>query len=86
MREEIKEVKHFWQEYRAAVSSQGVTDSGADWFVRWAQRFARAMPDIPLRARTKAHVRAFLSDLAQQAHVESWQADQAQEALRVLYQ
>jgi Phage integrase, N-terminal SAM-like domain len=43
------------------------------------------MPGLPLRARTKAHVRAFLSDLAQQAHVESWQVDQAQEALRALY-
>jgi Phage integrase, N-terminal SAM-like domain len=86
MHKEPKEVKHFWQEYRAAVSSQGVPDSKVDWFVRWAQRFARAMPSIPLRARTKAHVRAFLSDLAQQVHVESWQAEQAQEALRVLYQ
>jgi hypothetical protein len=59
MHKEPKEVKHFWQEYRAAVSSQGVPDSKVDWFVRWAQRFARAMPSIPLRARTKAHVRVF---------------------------
>jgi Phage integrase, N-terminal SAM-like domain len=86
MQEETNDVKHLWREYRAAASSQGVPDSRADWFVRWAQRFARAMPGLPLRARTKAHVRAFLSDLAQQAHVESWQVDQAQEALRVLYQ
>jgi integrase len=44
------------------------------------------MPGIPLRARTKVQVRAFLSHLVQQAHVESWQVNQAQEALRVLYQ
>jgi hypothetical protein len=31
-------------------------------------------------------VRAFLTDLGQQAKVEPWQVDQAQEALRVLYQ
>jgi Phage integrase, N-terminal SAM-like domain len=86
MQEETKEVKRLWQEYRAAVSSQGVPDSRADWFVRWAQRFAHPMPGIPLRARTKVQVRAFLSDLAQQAHVESWQVNQAQESLRVLYQ
>jgi hypothetical protein len=56
MREETKEVKHLWQEYRAAVSSQGVPDSRADWFVRWAQRFARAMLGLPLRALTKAYM------------------------------
>jgi integron integrase len=44
------------------------------------------MSGIPLRSRTKVQVRAFLSDLAQQAHVESWQVNQAQESLRVLYQ
>ena len=86
MQEDSKEVKRFWREYRAAVSSHGVPDPRADWFVRWAQRFARAMPGMPLGGRTKAHVRAFLSNLAHQAHVEPWQADQAQEALRVLYQ
>ena len=86
MQEEIKHVKPFWQEYRAAILSQGVSQARADWFVRWAQRFARAVPGVPLRARTQAHVRAFLSDLAQQAHVQPWQVDQAQEALRVLYQ
>lgn len=31
-------------------------------------------------------MRASLTDLGQQAKVESWQVDQAQEALRVLYQ
>jgi hypothetical protein len=63
MRKDTNEVKHFWQEYRAAVASQGVPDSRADWLARWAQRFACAAPGVPLRARTEAHVRAFLSDL-----------------------
>jgi hypothetical protein len=86
MVEDIKRVKDFWQEYRAAVLRQGLPQARAEWFVRWAQRFARAVPGVPLRARTEAHVRAFLSDLVQQAHVEPWQVEQAQEALRVLYQ
>jgi hypothetical protein len=34
MQEGTKEVKRLWQEYRAAVSSQGVPDSRADWCVR----------------------------------------------------
>jgi hypothetical protein len=86
MAENIKRVKDFWQEYRAAVLRQGVPPARAEWFVRWAQRFARAATGVPLRTRTEAHVRAFLSDLEGQAHVEPWQVEQAQEALRVLYQ
>jgi Phage integrase, N-terminal SAM-like domain/Phage integrase family len=86
MVEDIKRVKDFWQEYRAAVLRQGLPQARAEWFVRWAQRFARAVPGVPLRTRTEAHVRAFLSDLVQQAHVEPWQVEQALGALRVLYQ
>jgi hypothetical protein len=86
MLEETRQIKPFWQAYRAAVSSQGVPDSRADWFVRWAQQFAHAIPGIALRARTQADVGASLGELAQQAHVESWQDDQAQEALRAPYQ
>jgi hypothetical protein len=44
------------------------------------------VPGVPLRIPTEAHVRTFLSDLKGQVHVEPWQVEQAQEALRVLYQ
>jgi hypothetical protein len=70
MVEEIKRVKYSWQEYRATVLRQGVPPARAEWFVRWAQRFARAVPGEPLRARSEAHVKAFLRDLETQAHVE----------------
>jgi hypothetical protein len=63
-----------------------VPQARAERFVRWAQRFTRSGLGVPLRTRTAAHVRAFLSDLAQQTNVEPWRVDQAQEAPRVLYQ
>jgi hypothetical protein len=40
-----------------------------------------AVLDVPLRARTTVYVRAFLSDLGQQAKVEPSKANQVQEAL-----
>ena len=63
MAEDLKRVKEFWQEYRAAVLRQGVAQAKAEWFVRWAQRFARAVPGVSLR------------DLESQTHVEAWQVD-----------
>ena len=86
MAEDLKRVKEFWQAYRAAVLRQGVTQAKAEWFVRWAQRFAQAVPGVSLRARTEAHGRAFLRDLESQTHVEAWQVERAPEALRMLYQ
>ena len=86
MAEDLKRVKECWQKYRAAVLRQGVAQAKAEGFVRWAQRFAQAVPGVSLRARTEAHGRAFLRDLDSRTHVEAWQVEQAQEALRVPYQ
>jgi hypothetical protein len=86
MSRDSSEVKNFWQEYQAAVLRQGIPQAKSEWYGRWAQRFTRFVPDLPLRACTAAHVRAFLTDLGHQSKVEPWQVDQAQEALRVLYQ
>jgi hypothetical protein len=86
MNSEALNVNKFWQQYQAAVLRQGVPQARAEWFVRWAQHLTRSGLGVPLRTRTAAHVRAFLSDLAHQTNVEPWQVDQAQEVLRVLYQ
>jgi hypothetical protein len=86
MSRDSSEVKNFWQEYQAAVLRQGIPQAKSEWYRRWARRVTRFVPDLPLRACTAAHVRAFLSDLGQQSKVVPWQVDQAQEALRVLYQ
>jgi hypothetical protein len=84
MHTEALEVNHFWQEYRTAVLRQGAPQARAEWFLRWVQRLERSGPDVPLRTQTAAAMRAFLSDLRHWANVESWQADQAQEALQTL--
>jgi hypothetical protein len=78
--------KDFWQEYRAVVLGQGVPKVRAEWFVKWARKFASFVRGVPLRLRTAEHVRAFLSGLGHQVNVEQWQMDQAEEALRMLYQ
>jgi hypothetical protein len=80
------EVSHFWQAYRAVVLRQGLPHARRDCCVRWARRFVRSGPGVPLRAGTAAHVRALVSDLGPQASLEPWQVNQAQGALRVLLQ
>jgi hypothetical protein len=86
MAEELKRVKECWQAYGAAVLRQSVPPTRADRLGRWAQRFAGALPAIPLRERSEAHVRGFPCDLEGQPHVEPWPVAPAREALRVLDQ
>lgn len=86
MAEGLKRVKECWQAYRAAVLRQGIPPTRADWLGRRAQRFARALPAIPLRERSEAHVRGFPRDLEAQPHVEPWPVAPAREALRGLGQ
>jgi hypothetical protein len=86
MNREAKQVKHCRQDYRAAVLSQVAPQARPEWLVRWAQRFASALPGVPCRSRTAEYMKASLSNLGPQANVELWQVEQAQEARRALYQ
>jgi hypothetical protein len=70
MNSEAKQVKQFWQDYRAAVLSQRVPQASAEWLVRWAQRFDSALPGVPLHSRAAEHVKTFLRHLGPQTNGE----------------
>lgn len=78
--------KDFWEKYRTCVLNQEVPEVRAEWYVKWAKKFARSMPGIPLRLRTAEHVSSFLYGLKSQGKLEEWQVYQAGDALRILYQ
>jgi integron integrase len=78
--------KEFWQEYRNIVLKQGVQQSSTEWYVTWAERFARSIRGVSLRERTEEHVRAFINNLRHQDNLKEWQVNQARDALRVLCQ
>jgi hypothetical protein len=83
MADDLKRVKDLWQENWAAGLRPGATLASAERFVRWAQRFARTAPGVPLRPSTAASVRALLSNPDAQARGELWPDEQAQGALRL---
>jgi len=75
----------FWENYRSAVLKLSIPEARAEWYVKWAQRFALSAPGA-LKSRNASHVNAFLDNLSAQTSVEGWQVAQASEALRILYQ
>ena len=75
----------FWDEYRTLVVSRGVPEAKAEWYVKWARKFAVSMRGVPLKARTTGHVKAFLADLEKQPGIQKWRVQQAEDALSILY-
>ncbi len=74
----------FWETYRSAVIQKAIPESKAEWYLKWAQRFALSASGA-LKSRAPSHVNAFLDKLASQAGIAEWQVAQACSALRILY-
>ncbi len=79
------ETKDFWLNYRTSVLRQGISEAKAEWYVTWAENFAKFQKGVPLRARTVKQIKDFLSNLESQSGFEAWQVDQVKKALRLLY-
>jgi hypothetical protein len=77
MNEKANNVNEFWAAYMDAVVGSGVQEDIAEWYVRWAQRFAISIKGKPLRARSSEDVRRVLRDLKCQEGIEPWQTKQA---------
>lgn len=79
-------VKEFWDSYRQAAIASGVPVKNAEWFVKWAEKFAVATKGKPIRERSVADIRKFLFELSIQRSIQPWQVHQAEEALVFLYE
>ena len=79
------QIDDFWKKYLDAVLKRSVPKDKAEWYLKWAQKFAVSSPG-PLRSRSTDQIEAFLEGLAAQPNVQEWQTTQATDALKILYQ
>ncbi|MFC1881418.1 integron integrase [Thermodesulfobacteriota bacterium] len=79
-------VNEFWDSYRQAAIASGVPVKNAEWFVKWAEKFAVATKGKPIRERSVSDIRKFLFELSIQRSIQPWQVHQAEEALVFLYE
>ena len=81
----INDVNRFWNQFRDLVIQSGVSDSYADWYVKWGQKFALSIKGKPLRQRTVEDIQRFLINISNKKGVQRWQVEQARESLKLLY-
>jgi hypothetical protein len=63
MDQKPKNVNNFWLLYRNAVIGSGISEKNAEWYVRWAQKFAVSIKCKRLRSRSSDDVDRFLNCL-----------------------
>ena len=79
-------VNKFWDLYRQAAIASGVPVKNAEWYLKWAEKFAVATKGKPMRERSVADIRKFLFELSIQRSIHPWQLHQAEEALVFFYE
>ena len=77
--------ERFWAGFGMILVAEGVAPEKTEWFVRWAQRFAKSSRG-PLRDRTDSDVTRFLADMSASGHFKEWQLSQAQHSLKILFE
>jgi len=85
METKARNISKFWEQYRQAVVDSGIAPRFAEWYVRWAQKFAVSLKNKPLKERTETDIQDFLEALKNQKGIEEWQVKQARDALGFLY-
>ncbi len=81
-----EESQKFWEAFRACAEENRVSPDRSSFYVRWAQAFARFLPEKLLQDRSGKDIQAFLADLAQRQGIADWQVRQANHALKILYE
>jgi integron integrase len=83
---ERPEETRFWDRYWQAARRQGVRAGQEKWLERRCTEFIRWLKPRRLRAATEGDVTDWLSLLAQQGDMELWRLQQADRALKILFQ
>ena len=56
------QIDDFWEKYLHAVLKHSIPRDKAEWYLKWAQKFAVSAPG-PLRSRSIDQIKAFLEGL-----------------------
>ena len=59
MMDKSNKVKDFWESYHRVVVESGVPEKSAEWYVRWAQKFAKSLKGKALRQSAVSDIEKF---------------------------
>ncbi len=79
-----KAITNFWKRYTATLQQHGINRRYTQWYVLWAERYIRSLPNRRLHTHTADDVANYLTGLHNK-RVLDWQFRQAVDAIRILF-
>ncbi|MFQ5688155.1 MAG: phage integrase N-terminal SAM-like domain-containing protein [Candidatus Scalindua sp.] len=76
--------RNFWSYYINVLIKNGIPEKKLKWYVNWITQFTRFMNQKPLEQCTAKDVNCFLNKHREENR-ETWQVEQATNALRFMY-
>ncbi|ODS32868.1 MAG: hypothetical protein SCARUB_01974 [Candidatus Scalindua rubra] len=77
--------RSFWPSYIYLLLNNGIPEKSLKWYVNWATQFARFLKEKSLEQCAAKDVNCFLNHLREKKNIETWQVEQATNALRLLF-
>jgi len=77
--------QHFWDKYIAETKSYNIPTKAVRWYVKRAEQYVHAYPEIPLDRHTPKDVEQYLKDIGRIRRLQDWQFKQVVESLRILF-
>lgn len=75
----------FWENFISKTSTYSVNPRAARWYVRHAEAYIKAHPELRLKQHTSDHVEAYLRNKGRNTRLEDWQFRQIVDALKILF-
>ena len=78
-------VSRFWDNYIYKTKGYNVKPKVTRWYVRHAESYIKAYPDLRLAEHSAVQIENYLRDKGRNPHLQDWQLRQIVEALKILF-
>ncbi|NOX42465.1 MAG: integron integrase, partial [Gammaproteobacteria bacterium] len=75
----------FWEKYIEKTKLYKIAPGSIRWYVKRAEDYIKAHPDLPLAQHSDENVKKYLNGLGRNSRLSDWQFKQAVDALRILF-
>ena len=80
-----KSVSLFWDKYISKTMAYGVKSDAARWYVRHAESYIKAFPDLKLVQHLAANVKSYFLEKSRSNRLKDWQLKQMVIAVKLLF-
>lgn len=78
-------ISRFWDDFINKTKAYGVKQSAVRWYVRHAESYIKAYPDLKLAKHSTQNLEKYLKDKGRKPYIKDWQFMQIVDSLKILF-